>query len=443
MVSTFEIFGLFFCILASAFFSASEAVLMSVGIDRAKQLIDQGGRKAKAMLFMAERSTELLTVILIGNNIANIVAASLMTSLTARYFESDVVSISAGITTIIILIFGEIMPKTLGRTQAEYFSVPVIRMLQVLYFVFYPVVVVTVWFISKVLGKNAQLRGRLVTIQDIEYLINKAERENTMDSKQIELISSALEFPSIRVKDIMVPRSQIKYLRKDMPFEQILTYAKSDEYTRYPVCTGDLEHTIGFLHIKDLAFVRDRLREQFDITKYVKPQFFVYEHMKINAVFDHMNRKKTHLSLVKNENGIVVGLVTLEDIIEEVLGDIIDEHDDHPPVTEDIAENSREGVVVPATISLRDLYGDYDVKIPPDDNYSTLAGFILDLLGNQFPRKGQIIVWEGHSFELIKVDDHEVKKVLIRKSDENQTHDFNHNDSGEGENSSSRPKILS
>ena len=214
----------------------------------------------------------------------------------------------------------------------------------------------------------------------------------------------------------MVPRSQIKFLNKDMNYEEeILEYASEDEYSRYPVCHGDLENTIGFLHLKDLTFIQNGARK-FKILEHLKPQFFVYEHMKINAVFDHMNKKKTHLSLVKDENGIVVGIITLEDIVEEILGEIHDEHDDEELVH---ASNSRKlhsesGLILPGSISLRDLDSDYDVKIPLNDNYSTLAGFVLDMLGNSFPENGQIIVWEGFSFELISVDEFEKKKFELK-----------------------------
>jgi putative hemolysin len=426
----FELISLVSCFLLSGFFSGSEAVLMSIGIDRARQIIDQGGTRGNALRFMTERPSELLTTILVGNNVANILAASMTTTISSRYFENDALSISVGITTFIILVFGEIIPKTFARTHAEALSVIVIRILQFNYYLFYPLITFIVWFINRVLGNNAQLRGRLVTRNDIEYMINKAEKENSMDSKQIELISSVLEFPSIKVKDIMIPRSQIKFLNKDMSYPEILEYASEDEYSRYPVCDGDLENTIGFLHLKDLTFIQNGAREKFKILDHLKPQFFVYEHMKINSVFDHMNKKKTHLSLVKDENGIVVGIITLEDIVEEILGEIHDEHDDEELVLASTQEklHSDTGLVLPGSISLRDLDSDYDVKIPLNDNYSTLAGFVLDMLGNSFPENGQIIVWEGFSFELISVDEFEIKEVRVKNVD-GEKHIFNRSDS--------------
>ena len=140
--------------------------------------------------------------------------------------------------------------------------------------------------------------------------------------------------------------------------------------------------------------------KNFKILEHLKPQFFVYEHMKINAVFDHMNKKKTHLSLVKDENGIVVGIITLEDIVEEILGEIHDEHDDEELVHASTQEklHSESGLILPGSISLRDLDSDYDVKIPLNDNYSTLAGFVLDMLGNSFRKTVKLLF--GKDFPL-------------------------------------------
>jgi len=185
------------------------------------------------------------------------------------------------------------------------------------------------------------------------------------------------------------------------------------------VARGDLDHCLGFLHVKDLAFLTDEEKDDFDINNILKAPFFVYEHMKIQAVFDHMNRKKVHLALVKDENGLTVGIITLEDIVEEVLGEIQDEHDLVEKKAQDEYQEMDllEGVVVEGSISLRDLYNDLEIKIPLNDNYSTVSGFILDMLGNNFPEEGQIIVWEGLSFELIKVTNHIIEQVKIKDVD--------------------------
>lgn len=415
---SFQILALLFCFFAAAFFSAAEAALLSIGADRARQLIEEGGAKGKAMAFMILRPSELLATILVGNNIANILSGALTTAITADYTGSPIVGIALGVTTMIVIVFGELLPKTLGRTYAEEFSVVVIRSLQVLFYICYPVIKTLVWFINTILGDSAEYTGRMVTRDDIEFMINKAEKEKTIDSKQIDLLSSILEFPTIKVKDIMIPRTRVNYLQSSWKFDDILKHIKETENSRYPVCNGELENIIGFLHVKDLAFLNESDKKNLKIEKLLKAPFFVYEHMKIQSVFDHMNRKKVHLALVKDENGTVVGIVTLEDIIEEIFGEIHDEHDDVEEIEQHLdAANLVDGIVVDGDISLRELYQDYDIKIPLNDNYSTLAGFILDMLGNTFPEQGQIIVWEGMSFDLIAVDEHVIKEVRIKDVD--------------------------
>jgi len=437
-ISLFEIFSMIICLFLSGFFSGAEAVLMTVNIDRAKQLIDEGGKNAKILLFMTNKSNDLLATILVGNNIVNILAASLTTTIAARIFHSNAIAISTGITTILILIFGEIIPKTFARSHAEVLSIYVLKILKVIYFVLYPFVKSLVWIINQVLGDRAEISGRLVTKNDIEYYINKAEKEKTMDSKQLDLITSVLEFPTIKVKDIMIPRLEIKYISLDKSPKDIIHFIAEDRHSRYPVIQGDLDNIKGFLHVKDLVSSNGYNVDNINIVDYIKPAFFVYEHMKIQAVFDYMKTKKVHLALVKDENGLIVGIVTLEDIIEEIMGEIEDEHDAVDLSANNVDAdnfNLEEGIFVEGSILLRELDNDYDIKIPLNDNFSTIAGFLLDMLGNNFPESGQIIVWEGYSFELTTVHNQEIKVVKIKDVDgekhlfsKKEVADINHED---------------
>ena len=419
MIETYEIVSLVACFIFSGIFSGSEAVLMSINIDRARQIIEDGGSKGNALNFMIERPNELLTTILVGNNVVNIFASSLMTTLTARIFSSDSIGIAVGLTTFVILIFGEIIPKTFARTHAEKLSVPTIRFLQMWYIILFPIIKSIVWFITTFLGENAELTGRLITKLDIEYMVQKADKENTIDSKQVDLLHSVLDFPKIKVKDIMISRQKIKYLKTDMGYKEILKIVEHDTHSRFPVCEDELENMKGFLHVKELVFLNAEERGSFNIEKHLKKPFFVYEHMKIQAVFDHMNRKKVHLALVKDENGLIVGIITLEDIVEEIFGEIQDEHDvEEESINKEYKENDLEsGIYIEGTLSLRDLYNEFDIKIPLNDNYSTVSGFILDMLGNNFPEEGQIIVWEGLSFELKKVQDYEIREIRVQDVD--------------------------
>lgn len=406
-----EFLGFAFLLLCSAFYSGSEAVLMSIGPDRIEQLIQEGGREAKLFSFMRQKANELLITILVGNNIVNVWLAAMATAIFARVFGSAAVGMTVFFITLLILIFGEITPKIFFRNNAEKIAVPVLYFLRLNYWVLFPVVRAIFTVVHKFFGSSLALQGRLVTKDDIEFMVNKAEMERTMDSKQVELLSSILEFPTIKVKDIMIGRDQVKYIDASWGHAEILRLVQEDVHSRYPVADGNLDKIIGFMHVKDLAFIDDALN--FDLRKIMRPPFFVYEHMKIQAVFDHMNRRKVHLAIVKNEGGLVVGIITLEDIIEQIVGEIGDEHDeqaDLPPAE----VNLEGGALVEGKTLLLDLNDDYGIEIPPSDNYSTLSGFILDLLGNSFPKLGQIIVWEGYSFELHKIMHGEILEVIIR-----------------------------
>lgn len=419
MSADFIDFAIFFTGVAlSAFFSGAEAALISIPAKRVKQLIEDGGQKAKAFTFLSEKPSEILTTILIGNNFVNIFVASLATTIAQRYFANDAISLSVGVTTILILIFGEIIPKTFARNHSEKMATTIIRILQVMYYLMWPIVKIFMVIIELVLGKNAQLTERLVTKDDIEFLVNEAEKEKTIDSKQIDMLNSILEFPTIKVKDIMVPRTQIHGIKKSASFNDVLNLVREVSHSRYPVFKDNLDNTLGFLHVKDLSFINPEDREKFDVTKYVNPPFFVYEHMKIQAVFDHMNRKKVHLALVKDENGVVVGIVSLEDIIEEIFGEIQDEHDDEEDgIPEGEHDPMSGGITLPASINLRDLDYEYDIEIPSSDNYSTLSGFLLDMLGNNFPVQGNILFWSGYKFTLQKVSNNIIEEVKIEPTD--------------------------
>ncbi len=407
-----EILVLFISILLSAFFSGSEAALMSLPHEKAKQIAEEHGVDSWAIKHWLSKPNDILTTILLGNNFVNILIAALSTNITERIFSNDALAISVGISTMVILLFGEIAPKTFGRGKSENIAPLCVLLLMGFYYALYPIVKMFMFIIQIVLGKNANVRSRSVTQDDIEVMVEMAEEERTMDTKQIDLLNSILEFPSIKVKDIMVPRTSIEAMKKDFQFSDVIKTVREVAHSRYPVYHEDLDDVLGFLHVKDLAFATPEEQINFDVTKYLKPPFFVYEHMKIQAVFDHMNRKKVHLALVKDENGIVVGMLTLEDIMEEIFGEIQDEHDDEEDGIPGV--ESEEGVMVPSTISLRDLYNEYDIKIPLNDNFSTLNGFLMEQLGNNFPKKGHMIIWDGYSFELVRVKNYEIKEVKIK-----------------------------
>ena len=420
----YEIAIIAICLIASGFYSGSESVLLSVGVDRAKRIIDDGGPKAKTFKFMIDRPAELLTTILVGNNIVNVILSTMVTVVTTRILGDSHLGIAVGISTFAIVFIGEIIPKTFGMANAERISIPAIRFLQVNYYTLFPIVHLMSYITKKFLGESAVIRAKLITKRDLEYMVSKAGREKTIDSKQLDLLSNILEFPTIKVKDIMIPRQEIKFVHADWNYGQLHEYVKINVHSRFPVCEENLDNCIGFLHTKDILTLDDAQTENFKAKDIAKNPFFVYENMKVQMVFESMNRKKLHLALVKDESGLVVGVITIEDIIEEILGEI---HDEYDIDEEDIAlEKGQKGISVHGSLSIRDLNSEYDIELPPSPNYSTLAGFLLEMIGNNFPKKGQIVVYQNHIFEISKVENYFIEKVRIR----NVVGDNNNGESG-------------
>lgn len=412
------------CLIISGFYSGSESVLLSVGVDRAKRIIDDGGPKAKTFKFMIDRPGELLTTILVGNNIVNVILSTVVTVVTTRILGDSHLGIAVGISTVAIVLFGEIIPKTFGMANAERISVPAIRFLQINYYTLFPIVHLMSYITKKFLGESAIIRAKLITKRDLEYMVSKAGREKTIDSKQLDLLSNILEFPTIKVKDIMIPRQEIKFVHADWNYGQLHDYVKINVHSRFPVCEENLDNCVGFLHTKDILTLDEAQTENFKTKDIAKNPFFVYENMKVQMVFESMNRKKLHLALVKDESGLVVGVITIEDIIEEILGEI---HDEYDIDEEDIAlEKGQKGISVHGSLSIRDLNSEYDIELPPSPNYSTLAGFLLEMIGNNFPKKGQIVVYQNHIFEISKVENYFIEKVRIR----NLVGDNNNGESG-------------
>ena len=411
----FEILLIVVALICSAFFSASEAVVMSISVERTKQLIEEGGKKADALRFLISHPTEILTTILVGNNLVNTLVASLVTVIVSNLSFHYAIAVASGAATLVILIFGEISPKAFARSNAESFVQFVVYILRIAYVFLYPVVKPLSIFIKRILGKNATVKGRVVTTDDIGFLVTQAEEHQSIDAKHIDLINSILEFPLIRVRDIMVPRPQVDAIDIHSTDEEIVNTFKQHEFSRYPIYQDTLDNIVGFIHVKDYLLAREN-KPNVLLKELMKQPFFVYDQMKIQSVFDRMNRNKVHMAVVKQETGTMVGIITLEDIMEQIFGEITDEHDQEAPGEVKKVRSLEEGIVISGNTPLRDLDQEFDIHIPISEAYSTVTGFLLELLGNHFPKQHQIIYWDDYSFELTKVVNYQIEQVTIKRT---------------------------
>jgi CBS domain containing-hemolysin-like protein len=418
---------------ASALFSGVETALTALGDARARQLLDTGGRRASLLGVWVRHPERVLSTLLIGNTLANIGAGALAGRIAAEASSGKgsgtALAVATAVTTSVILFFGEIIPKTLGKRHPVKISLSAIPFVQAVYWVLWPLstglVRLTGLIVNAFGGRAAPTPA--VTSEEIEYLIEMGTREGVLDEVKEELLNSVLEFADRVVKEIMVPRTRMVALDKDAPPDEIVRTVTENPYSRMPVYEGSVDNVIGILLVRDI--VRE-LREApvggkpraVPLARYLKPAFFVPEQMKISRLLKEMQKRKMHLAVVVDEFGGTSGLATMEDVIEEIVGEIQDEGDvEQAPV-----KALGAGVyLADAAIPLRELEeylnaqegeGDAarEVRFPEEGDYETLGGFVTATAG-RVPPVGALITWDGLTFTVRGGDERRVARVEIAR----------------------------
>jgi CBS domain containing-hemolysin-like protein len=425
------------CLLGSGFFSGTETAYTSLGDARARQLRDGGGRRARALGLWIEHPERVLATLLIGNTLVNIgigaLAASIATDLVrsaASWSEGTAVAIATGLTTLVVLFFGEIVPKTVAKRHPAAFSLAVAPVIRVLCAMLWPVSAATTRgtsMVMRLLGIKGEA-SPAVTSEEIEYLIEMGTREGVLDEVKEELLNSVLEFADRVAKEIMVPRTRMVAIDREAPPEDLVRVVSENPYSRMPVFQGSVDNVVGVLLVRDIVqeLRAGSLRADV-VARHLKPAFFVPEQMKISRLLKEMQRRKTHLAVVVDEFGGTSGLVTLEDVLEEIVGEIQDEGDaEAAPV-----RPTGEGIwLADAAIALHDLEAylneatprpadgpapPAEIRFPEEGDYETLGGFIIATAG-RVPSVGSVIAWDGLTFTVRAGDERRVVRVEIART---------------------------
>ena len=319
-------------VIFSAFFSSAETSYTSCNRIRLKTEADDGNKKAQSILNILEKYDRLLSTILIGNNIVNIASASLATVVFTRYFQENGSWISTIVMTIIVLIFGEVVPKGVAKNNAEAFAKFYLPIIKVLIIIFFPLS----WLLEKISGLFNKLvksdeNDETLTEAELLTIIDEIEEEGKIKPYEKDLISSAIKFDDIEVKDIVTPRKDITAIDMEMSFEEIHKIFDETKYTRIPVYSGTIDNVIGILHEKDfysylLKYNNDP--SEFKVTKIMKTAHFVSQETKVSVIFKMFKDQRFHMAIVLDQFDSTLGLITLEDIIEELVGEIFDETDE-------------------------------------------------------------------------------------------------------------------
>ncbi len=398
-------------IALSAFFSASETAYTTVNKIRLQNYVDAGSKKAKTALFIAENYDRTLTTILIGNNIVNIGASSIATLLFVKLFGPSGAAISTAVMTILILIFGEVLPKSFAKESSEKFALAFSRPLRILMTVFWPVVFLFIQLkkVAKHISPIKEEETPTVTEQELKFIVESIEDEGILEKQESELVQHALEFDEKTVQEVLTPRVDMTTLDIEDDLQTNIGLVLTERFSRIPVCRGTSDRIIGILHTKDLleALVRG---DAIDLASMVQPAFFVYKTKKLSSLLADFKRNKTHVAIVTDDYGGTVGMVTMEDLLEELVGDIWDEDEE---IIRDFVRIDSQHFLISGDLTIRELFDHLDLPFSNlESNHTSCGGWALEALGH-IPQAGEAFQFKNMTLTIQEMDDQRVKKLSV------------------------------
>ena len=377
-------------LILSAFFSSAETALTTVNKIRIRSLADEGNKRAKSVLKVTDDSGKMLSAILIGNNIVNLSAASLTTSL-AYSFGGSMVAIASGILTVLILLFGEITPKTTATIHSEKMSLlyaPVIHFFMKVMTPFIFVINGLSTVVLLLLRVDAKAKNTAMTETELRTIVEVSHEDGVIESDEREMINNVFDLGDAKAKDVMVPRVHVTFADINSTYAELIEIFREDKFTRLPIFEDTTDNVVGTINMKDLLLY-DNTKE-FNIRDILREAYFTYEYKSISELLVEMRQASFNIAIVLDEYGETAGLITLEDILEEIVGEIHDEYDENE---EDfIQEISDREYIVEGSINLDDLNDRLELNLSSEE-YDSLGGFIIEYL-DRLPEKGDSITTE-------------------------------------------------
>ena len=394
----------------SAFFSSSETAMMAVNKIRVRNLADAGLSSAQTLMKVLDNQPKMLSAILIGNNIVNISASSLATILVTRAFGDMYVGVGTGILTLLVLIFGEITPKTsatlYSETMALRFAKPIYMIMQVLTPVIFIVDKLSQG-VLRLLHVDPNKKQDAITEDELRTIVEVSHEEGVIESDEKKMIYNVFDFGDSVAKDIMVPRIDMTFIDVDATFSEVIEVFREVKYTRYPVYEETTDNVIGIINIKDLLLTENQ--KKFCIRDYLREPLYTYEFKKTAELMVELRKTQNNIAIVLDEYGATAGLITLEDMREEIVGEIRDEYDEDE---EDLIRRigPRE-YVVEAAMKLDDLNDQLGLDLESED-YDSIGGFIIGLL-DHLPEEGEEVTHKTLRFVVDKVDRNRIDKIHL------------------------------
>ncbi len=400
-------------LILSAFFSSAETALTTVNRHKIRGLEDEGVSRASLVLKLIDNPGKLLSTILIGNNIVNLSASSIATSLAIKLWGSTGAGVATGILTFLILIFGEITPKTYATLNSESMSLLYAPVIYILTVILTPLIIIVDFLSSRILillKIDPAQSKQVMTEKELRTIVDVSHEEGVIEEEEKEIINNVFDFGDLVARDIMIPRIDITSVPIDISYDDLMGIFMKDQFSRLPVYGDSKEKIIGIIHIKDLYFYSVRHKEEpFDLRNVIREPFFTYETQDISDLMAEMREKSISFAIVLDEYGVTSGLITLEDLIEEIIGEIRDEYDEkEEDQFRKVAENE---YIVDASMKLDDFNDLLKLDIDSED-YDSIGGKVIELL-DRIPQKGEFASCDQVTFQVMSMDRHRIDKVRV------------------------------
>lgn len=398
------------CLVLSAFFSSSETALTTVNLIRIRNLADNGDKAAAWVLKVRRDQSKMLGAILIGNNVVNLSASSMLTVLVTDVFGSQAVGAATGVLTLLVLLFGEITPKTIATLEAEKNALRFARVICLLMTILTPVIFVVNLLsggVLRLLGVDPNKPTDSITEDELRTIVEVGHEKGVIESEEKEMINNVFDLGDSVARDIMVPRIDMSFVDVEASYEELMEIFRRDHYTRLPVYEDNTDNIIGIINMKDLILLEDRAA--FSVRDYLRQPLFTFESKKLSELMIEMRKTSNNIVIVLDEYGATAGLITLEDILEEIVGDIRDEFD--ADEEDELKEISKGEYLADGSMNLDDINDRLGLELVSED-FDSLGGFMIDRL-EHLPAEGEEVDTEEVRLVVEKVNKNRIDKVHI------------------------------
>lgn len=397
-------------LVLSALFSSSETALTTVNRIRVRTLAGQGDKRAMTLLAVLQNPEKMLSVILIGNNVVNLYASSLATTVTLSLFGSKLVGVATGILTLAVLVFGEVAPKTMASRNAEQIALRAAGPVKVLMWLFTPLVFVVnnlARLVMKLFGADRPSKRELMTAEELRTIVQVGHEDGVIENSERKMIDNVFDFGDRNARDIMIPRIDMTCIDVEAGYDELMEVVREEKYTRIPVYKESTDTIVGILNIKDLLF---RAQDKpFRIAELMRKPLFTYEQKKTSELMVEMRKNYTNLAIVLDEYGVTAGMVTMEDILEEIVGEIRDEYDrDEEKSIRRIAPNT---YLIEGNVKIDDVNEVLQLHLASED-YESIGGYVLEQL-EHFPKEGECVTKGGISFTVTRMEQTRIAEVKL------------------------------